>query len=364
MQELAVAELMALAGFVIGAGLGATARWAEFCTLGAVADLFLAGDGTRLRSWALAIAVALAGTQALDGLGLIDLSGSIYLSASFGWLGAILGGLCFGLGMALVGTCGYGSLVRLGGGDLRSLVVVLVLGIFAYMTLSGLLGVLRVTVIEPTNIDLSAAGSQALPDLLALVGGPPAAALRWLLAGLAVAALLLFAFRDPAFREAPRAILGGLLIGLLVTAGWLATGLLGADPFEPARLESLTFVSPIGDSLVYAMTSTGSRLDFGIGTVLGAICGAWAVSRAKGEFRFESFDSARQMLRQLGGAALMGFGGVTALGCTVGQGITGLSTLALSAPLALASIFLGAYAGLSYLISGELFGLGRRSRAG
>ena len=179
-----------------------------------------------------------------------------------------------------------------------------------------------------------------------------------------MAALLAFAFGDRAFRRAGRAILGGFLIGLLVTAGWFATGVLGADPFEPARLESLTFVSPIGDSLVYAMTSTGSHLDFGIGSVLGAIVGAWAVSLLKREFRVESFDSSRQMLRQLGGAALMGFGGVTALGCTVGQGISGLSTLALSAPLALAAIFVGAYAGLSYMLSGELFGLRRRTSAG
>ena len=355
MPELPIPLLMAGLGFAIGAAFGATARLAEFCTLGAIADAFLAADRRRLRSWLLAIAVAALVSQAMDAAGWIDLRKSIYLTADLPWLGAALGGLCFGFGMALVGTCGYGALIRLGGGDLRYLVVAVVLAVAAYMTLGGLFGVFRVGVIEATNLELGAE-SQGLVDLLAGATGLSAADLRWPVVGLVVAGLLLYCFADPGFRRSRPAVLGGAVMGLLVAAGWFATGVLGADDFDPAPLRSLTFAPPVGDALLYLMTFTGATIDFGIGSVAGVIFGAFLANRAKGTLRLEGFDGKREMLRHLGGATLMGFGGVTALGCTVGQGITAISTLALSGPLALGAIFLGAFMGLRFLETGRLWG--------
>ncbi len=355
MPELETPALMAALGFLIGVTFGATARWAEFCTFGAIANAYYGGDKVQLRSWFLAIAVALVLSQAADAAGLIELDESIYLTPDFGWLGAIVGGLCFGFGMALVGTCGYGSLVRLGNGDLRSLVVFLVLGLTAYTTLRGISGLVREMVIERANLDLSAAGSQGLVRLVSHATDLPLETVRWTLIALIVAAILWVCLQSAAFRASFKGIVSGILMGVLVFGGWIVTGVVGADDFDAAPLESFTFVAPVGESLVYLMTFTGATIDFGIGTVGGVIVGAFLVARAKGQFMLESFDGNREMVRHLGGAVLMGFGGVTAMGCTVGQGITGLSTLAVSAPLALGAIFLGAAAGLRYLTLGRLW---------
>jgi len=355
MPEIEVPTLMVGIGLLIGIAFGATARWAEFCTFGAIANAYYGGDKVQLRSWFLAIAVAMVLTQAADAAGWIDLQDSIYLTPSFGWLGAIVGGLCFGFGMALVGTCGYGSLVRLGNGDLRSLVVFLVLGLTAYMTLRGLTGLFREAVIERTNLDLSAIGSQSLAAIVSQGTGLAFETARWTLVALSVAVVLWVCLSSPAFRASFKGIFSGVLMGALVFAGWIVTGVVGADDFDPAPLESLTFVAPPGEALVYLITYTGATVNFGIGTVGGVIVGAFLVARLKGEFMLESFDGNREMVRHLGGAALMGFGGVTAMGCTVGQGLTGLSTLAITAPLALGAIFIGAAAGLRYLTLGRLW---------
>lgn len=360
---MATSELL-LAGLLIGLVLGAVSRWSLFCTFGAIADVFVVGEQTRLRGWALTIAVALLGTQALHLSGLIDLGESFYLAPSFGWLGAIIGGFLFGLGMALVGTCSFGSLVRLGGGDLKSLVVMLVIGVSAYMTLHGPLAGLRVSVIGATDIDLSGVGGQGLVEILAALLPMGETAIRSLLAILLPAALLLYCLADRRFLRQRVTALSGLAIGLLIVAAWFATGVIGFDEFEPTRLVSLSFVRPVGDSLMYVMTSTGSRVDFGIMTVLGVILGAGAVSVAKGDFRLDSFDSDRQMLRHIVGAVLMGFGGVTALGCTIGQGMSAISALSLSAPLALGAIFLGAFVGLEFLLEGRGWPAGAFARAG
>ena len=356
MDELPISTLVAALGFLGGTALGATARSIQFCTLGAIADAFLTANHTRLRGWALAIAMAILVTQGLHLSGRIDIYQSIYLIPDFGWLGAIIGGLCFGFGMALVGTCGLGTLVRLGGGDLRSVVDFLVLGFVAYMTLRGLTGLGRVLFIEPTNADLSSIGSQGLVDLIAWLFGAAPETLRAGVTGLAALALLVYCFIDRTFRHSRREIAGGTIIGLLIAVGWVITGVFGADEFDPVPLVSFTFVAPLGESLVYLMTFTGSVVNFGIGAVGGVIFGAFLASLVKGELRLEAFDDKREMLRHFAGATLMGFGGVVAMGCTIGQGITGMSTLSLGAPLALASIFAGAYLGLRYLVEGSFLG--------
>ncbi len=349
-----VTTLVALLGAGLGLVLGLTARLAHFCTLGAIADVHVAGDYRRIRAWMLAVAVAMLGAQGMHAGGLIDLHDSIYLTPDFGWLGAILGGLTFGFGMALAGTCGYGTLVRLGGGDLRSFVVFLVLGITAYMTLRGLTGLGRVGFVEPTNLDLSEVGGQGLVDLAAWATGIAQERLQLPIALTVVAALLVYCLGERRFRASPRNVLAGLVIGVTVAAGWAVTGVLGADDFAPQPLESLSFVTPLGESLVYLMTFSGSTVNFGIGAVGGVIVGAWLGSLKRGEFRIEAFDDGKEMLRHIAGAALMGVGGVLALGCTVGQGITGLSTLSLGAPIALLAIFTGAGLGLRYLEEGSL----------
>ena len=354
MDSLPTPTLLAFCGLFIGVVVGAVARSARFCTFGAIEDRVLMGDSRRVRAWGLAIAVAMIAVQLLNATGIVPLEESFYLSADFGWAGAIFGGLLFGFGMALIGTCGYGSLVRLGGGDLRALVVTLVIGLSAYMTARGLTGVLREAVIEPLNLDLSEIGGQGLFQLVAW-GFGAAQNVAILCCALVVAGAILFwCFRDAGFRRSRSDILAGILIGLAVAAGFAATGILGQDPFDPQPIESLTYVLPPGEAIVYLITFTGATANFGVGVIPGTIIGAFLVAARKRELRLEAFDDAREMRRYLIGACLMGFGGVTALGCTVGQGISGMATLSLSAPLALASIFAGASFGLQYLITGSL----------
>ena len=357
MDELSVGTIVGLGGFAVGLVFGAAVQRTNFCTMGGISDLVLMGDGRRFRAWLLAIAVAIVGTQALHFAGLIDVNKSIYLTPNLGWLGAILGGLMFGFGMTQTGGCASRTLVRLGSGNLKSLIVMIVLGIFAYMTLRGLLALPRLQ-IETTNVDLTTRGlhSQNLGEMAGAAIGIPAAYAR---AGVAVVVALLFlviCFKDAAFRSSPINIVGGLVVGLCAVAGWVVTGILANDEFNPVQLASITFVAPAGDSLQYLMTFTGSTINFGIAVIGGVIVGSFLMAVATGTFAVESFVDRSDLTRHIGGAMLMGAGGVLALGCTIGQGITGMSTLALGSLLAWLSILGGGYLGIRYLEEGSFGG--------
>lgn len=345
LQDMPPHLVRALLGFMIGAALGFVARRGRFCTLGAIEDAVYAGDGRRLRAWALAIAVAITGTHLLAAFTSFDLLQSIHVGTRLDWVGAIVGGLLFGLGMALVGTCGFGALLRLGGGDLKGLFAFLIIAITAYMAMRGLTGLVRVRLIDPLALDLSPRPSQTLGALAGLSESG-----QRVLAAIAAGLLASLAFASPAFRSSRRMIATGVAIGALIVLGWWATGVVGQDPFELRRVESFSFVAPLGETLFYAMLASGARPDFPVGAVLGVLAGAFLAVRSTGEFRWEAPDDVTEVKRHLLGAALMGTGGVTALGCTIGQGITGLSTLSLGSILAVASIYGGARVGLYWLV--------------
>ncbi|MEK9724972.1 MAG: YeeE/YedE family protein [Rhodospirillaceae bacterium] len=357
MEEIPVTLLVPVIGFVLGIIFGATAQRTNFCTMGAISDAVFMGDWNRFRAWMLAIAVAVLGSQALHATGTVDLAKSIYLTPNFGWAGAIVGGLLFGFGMTMTGGCGNKTLVRLGAGNLKSVVVFLFLGIFAYMTLRGLTGLARVEMEAALNVDLAASGmaDQGLPELLAKLGVPAGAA-RAVVVAVVAGGLLWFVFKDAEFRASKADILGGLIVGLLVPAAWYVTGVIGQDEFDPTPLASFTFVAPVGESLQYLMTFTGSTINFGIAVVGGVIVGAFIAAKASGEFRIEAFNDSGDMVRHMIGGSIMGIGGVMALGCTVGQGITGMSTLAMGSVLALGAILAGGVFGMKYLEEGSFGG--------
>jgi hypothetical protein len=331
--------LLLLGGFAIGLTFGAIGRWSAFCVRGAVEDLLSTTEAPRLRSYLLAAVVALIGTQALVGFGLLDISKTPYLPSVLPLGGVVLGGLVFGVGMVLAGGCGARLLVLAAGGNLRSLVTLAVFAIAAYATMRGLFALPRQTFASTTGADLKLVGlaDQSLASLTAKVWGADIAR------GLAVTALavpaLAYIFRR---KVAARHLVGGALIGLLVPAGFAVTGILAADEFNPVPPESLTVTGPLGQTLVYGLTYTGAAMDFGVAWVLGIPGGAAAVAILRGEAKLEGFHGADHTRRYLVGGALMGIGGVFAVGCTVGQGLTGVSTLSIGSLLAIAAIFAGA----------------------
>src|SRR5712664_73841 len=300
------------------------------------------GDSRLIRSYALALGVAVAATQLLAAKGLVDLGKSIYLQPSFSAPLMFFGGLLFGYCMVLSNGCGSRALVLLGRGNLRSFVVVIVLGIVAEMTLKGLIAPARVALLQASQ---ATATVTSLPALLSSIGLHGAAA-RMLPALAIGAALVIFAFAHAPFRRSSGQITAGVVVGLLVAAGWFVTGYLGADDFNPVPVTSLTFIAPIADTLQYAMLSTGLTLNFGIATVAGVFAGSLVTALLTGRFHLEGYTSPRHMLRSAGGAALMGAGGAMAYGCSVGQGLTGLSTLALASFVAAGGILLGTALGL------------------
>lgn len=358
MEDVPIIWIIAGLGFVLGMAFGATAQRTNFCTMGAISDMVFMGDWNRFRAWMLAIAVAITGSQLLHMSEMLDLNGSIYLTTNFGWAGAILGGLLFGFGMTMTGGCGNKTLVRLGAGNLKSLVVAMVLGLFAYMTVRGLIGLARVELEGAANMDLEAAGleSQGMPDILAAATGMDPTTARMIVFAVIVLVLLAFCFKSAEFRESKRDIVGGVILGALVPAAWYVTGVIGFDDFEPTPLGSFTFVNPVGESLQYLMTFSGATINFGIAVVGGVIFGAFVAAKASGEFRLEAFDDADDMVRHIIGAAIMGVGGILALGCTIGQGLTGMSTLAIGSVIALASIIAGGVYGMKYLEEGTFGG--------
>ena len=337
--------LVALIGLAGGAVLGLAARLGRFCTLGAIEDFLYQGSDTRLRMWILAIGVAGIASFGLVGLGALDLSQTTYYRIGWTPLASVLGGLLFGYGMSLAGNCGYGALARFGGGDLRSFVIVVVMGISAFVMLSGPLAALRVTLMEAGEI---ASPYRGYPDLIAALTG-----LHVVIVGLILSlGITLAALSSGAFRHNATALIWSVVVGLAVASGWAGTQWIANTGFNAQAVVSHTFSVPLGETMIYLMTSSGGGLSFGVGSVFGVLAGAFCGSLIKGHFRCEACEDPRELKRQILGAVCMGFGAVLAVGCTIGQGLSAFSVLAFSAPITFAAIFVGAAIGLRQLITG------------
>jgi len=334
----------AIVGLLGGVMLGLAARLGRFCTLGAIEDFFYGNNDLRLRMWAVAIGVGIVGSFGLLGLGLFDMEKTSYLGLTFSPLASIVGGLMFGYGMAIAGNCGYGALARLGGGDLRNFVIVLVMGIAAYATMSGPLAYARVWLFPTYSADVP----QGIAHWLGSVTGVSPVVIG-LIAGLAV---LVFAVAPARVRRSPATMGWGAVVGLAIVSGWAGTHWIAETGFAGTAATSHTFAAPLGDTIFWWMTASGQTLSFGVGSVSGVWIGAFAGSLIKGHFRWEACEDPRELRRQIIGAGLMGVGAVVALGCSIGQGLSAASLLAWSAPVTIVSIFVGAALGLRHLIAG------------
>jgi uncharacterized protein len=360
-------DVVALTSHVLWAALalsiafGAIAQKTHFCTMGAVSDIVNMGDWSRMRMWVLAIAVAMLGFNGMVALGWLDAGKTIYAAPRLSWLSALVGGLLFGFGMVLASGCGSKTLVRVGSGNLKSLVVFLVLGVAAFATIKGIAAVARVATVDQVAVVLPS--GQDLPSLLATSFGVAKKSLAlWLGGGLA-AVLMAWALKSRQGRSAD-VLLGGLGSGAVVAALWFVSGRWGYLAEHPEtlqeaflatnsqRMESLSFVAPVAYTLDWLLffSDKSKALTIGIVSVLGVVLGSAAVALATRTFRWEGFANAEDTANHLIGAVLMGVGGVTALGCTVGQGLSGISTLALGSFIALAAIIAGAVLALRYQI--------------
>jgi uncharacterized membrane protein YedE/YeeE len=349
MQNMS-AWLLALAGLAIGAAAGFFVRRARLCSFGAIEDALMGGDTRRLRIFGLALGIAMLGTQALVIGRLLDPALTTYTATAIPLVAIAIGSVMFGIGMAMVGTCGFGSLVRLGGGDLRSLVVILVLGGAAFAMLRGVFSGFRITALE----QLAVAMPDAIrSDFASLIHHSFGVNLRGTIAAVVGSGLCLLALGDRRLRRSPRLLTAGIALGLLTVAGWIVTSMLGDEFAGPSRPQSLTFVSTIGKAIYAGLLNAQNFADFGVGSVFGVIAGAWLAARHADELRWEAFDDDHEMRRHLGGAVLMGLGGILAGGCTIGQGITAGSMLALSWPLATGGMILGARLGIAVLVDGS-----------
>ncbi len=333
------AGLAALIGLGGGIVLGLAARLGRFCALGAIEDALYGGDGRRLRAWGVAIGVAIVLTQSALAAGWIPPLATLHLGTAWVPWASIAGGLAFGYGMALAGNCGYGALARAGGGDLRSAVIVVVMGIAAYVALSGPLAQLRVALF-PVH---PATTPQGLPWLTS------APAFAGIGAGLA---LLVVSAASRRLWAEPAQPCWAAAVGLAVASGWIGSAWIARTGFDALPVLGHSFAAPLGKSLLYLMTASGGGLSFGVGSVTGVLVGAFAGSWRRHRFRWEACEDPRELRRQIAGAALMGVGAVVAMGCTVGQGLSGFALLGFGAPVTAAAMVLGAALGLRQLIVG------------
>ena len=344
MWELSPGVLAALVGLGGGIVLGLAARLGEFCTLGALEAASYGNDQRRLRLWGVVLGVAILGTFLAEALGFAAPDQTFYHTIAWNPVASVVGGLVFGYGMALAGNCGFGALVRFGGGDLRSLVIVVVIGIFAFVTMSGLLAPLR-TALFP---QVPAEGTQGIAHWLSeRTGLPPLT-----FAAPIGAAALFWALSHAPLRQRPKQIGWGVAAGLAVVWCFAGTTWVSDVSFGEVGVEGPSFTAPLGRTIIFFMTSTAGGITFSVGMVAGVLSGAFAGSTIRGLFRWEACEDPRELGRQVSGAALMGVGGSLALGCSVGQGVTAMSTLAVSAPVTLAAIAVGGLVGLRQLIGG------------
>lgn len=342
--DMSATTQVATVGLFGGLLLGLAARMGRFCTLGAIEDILYLGSDLRLRMWALAIGVAMTGSFALMSTGTLVPAEAAYLSTGWNPIASILGGLTFGYGMALAGTCGYGALARLGGGDMRAFLIALVMGLSAHITLSGPLAEIRLWLFPLSSPETPGGYAHALT-----AGGGISPTVLGLGTG---ALVILVALSSRSLLSSPKAVLWSVAVGVAVLSGWAGTSYVAYESFGAVPVITHTYSEPIGDTLIYAMTASGTSLSFAVGSVTGVIAGAAVGSLIKGQFRWEACDDPRELRRQLLGAMLMGTGAAVAGGCTVGQGISAFSVLAYGAPITVAGIFVGAAFGLRQLITG------------
>lgn len=361
-ESLSTAVLAVI--FLLAAILGFAMRETRFCTMGAISDAVYLQDWMRMRQWALAVGVAMCGFTALVLWGGVAVGDTLYASTQLLWLSALVGGLLFGAGMVLASGCSARNLTRLGGGSLKALVVLIVMGLAAFATLKGITAVARVRWLDSVHLQFNTLA--LLPELLAQASGWSVFATRLGL-GLGLGFLLVLIGLNPRKSMDRSVLLGGAIVGLCVTAAWWLGGHVAEIAEHPetlehlyastysGRIEAFSFVTPVAHTLDWLLffSDKNKVLTWGIASVCGMVAGSFVHALWRRDFQWQGFANTQDLARHLLGAALMGVGGVTAMGCTVGQGISAVSLLSLGSLIAIAGIVAGAVGMLRYLAGVE-----------
>lgn len=363
-MELTIHQEILIYGFALAVILGAFVNKTNFCTMGAVSDWVNMGDTGRMRAWLFAIAISMGGLIILESSGSVNLDGMElsalrppYRMANFEWLRYILGGVMFGIGMTLASGCGNKTLIRVGGGNLKSVVVLIIASYFAYlMAKTDFYGDVFYFWMNPLSVDLAQygfAGQDLGRIITGLTGLENAVNIRSIVGGVLVLAILFFVWKSKEFRSNLDNILGGLVVGLAVVAAWYLTGgewgilwledsTMMDTPPRGIGAQSFTFTSPMADTFDYLLhVKNVNFITFGVMALAGVITGSFLYSIIFGKFRIEWFQSVKDFVAHAVGGVLMGIGGVLALGCTIGQGVTGVSTLAVGSMMAFVSLIFG-----------------------
>ena len=345
---------------ILGFILGYVVNKTNFCTMGAVSDLVNIGDSSRLKAWLLAITTAIVGVTSLEYLGIVDVSESRipYRNSVLFWPRYIIGGIMFGIGMTLASGCGNKILIRIGGGNLKSIFVLLIAGLMALlMTRTDFYGLIFHSWMSPISPDLAKLGipDQSVQTIFSSLTNIDAGnILITIFIPLLICVFLLKYIFSSYTSLSSDNILSGVVVGLVVTFAWLISGgELGQawienndfldTPYPSVGVQSFTFINPMGEVLIYTSSVFDNfYLTFGVTALISTIVGSFVYSLISNNLRIEWFANKHDFFRHFIGAVLIGIGGVLSLGCTIGQGVSGVSTLAIGSIITLLSIIFGA----------------------
>lgn len=329
MFDLETYEIVNILGLFIGIAFGVIAQKKQFCFSGSIKDYILTKSTKRGASVIMAMIVAIISTTLMANYFQIDLTQSAYFKNNINYFAIITGGLLFGAGMMIADGCSSRSLVKYAQGDTSALITLIFIGIFAYATTKGLLyGILDPFINNTFLIEISANLENFKMNIFVVLA--------------ILVAILLYIIKKV---KRVFSLFDGVLIGLLVSVAWFVTGYIGQDSMERViDLTGISFVYPSAKTLELFTYYEVNELSFAISMVIGVLIGTFVMSFINKKYSFgcTSGQNINKVKYNMIGGALMGVGGIMAIGCTVGQGLTGLSTLAFSSALAILSIFISA----------------------
>ncbi|PLY07462.1 MAG: YeeE/YedE family protein [Arcobacter sp.] len=326
MFNLETYQIVNILGLIIGLALGAIAQKNQFCFSGSIKDYILTKSTMRGSSVILAMIISIVSTYVIASFYELDLTETPYYKENINYFVIILGGLLFGIGMMLSDGCSNRHLIKFAQGDINSLIVLVFIAIFGYSTAKGLFAEIFNPIINnPTLIEWSSYIGNVSMNIYFIVG---------------VLVLLLIFIVKKAKRLL--SLWDGVLIGLLIAASWFVTGVIGEESMERViELSGITFVYPTAKSMEFFTYYQISELNFSISLVFGVIAGAFLMSKLNRRYSFgcTAAKGQHKVKYNIIGGSLMGTGGILSIGCTVGQGLTGMSTLAFASLVAIVSIF-------------------------